>query len=298
MSRTIVNGYEVYYELTGGESGGPDVLWLHGGYGGIQSKYAPRTHFPGFDSVARNFQADRRNCYRSEARLEPYTLDDTIEDARALLEVARAETGGFQKPILIGSSAGGPPALGFALKYQDQISALGLLNTGAHLMPEPNAGIDDPSLPEGVRRRIAFNGKRLAPVEMMKREGLDAAFEAHAAQIRDGLFKGLPADREAEMREAAKTLTDEDLKHYWGALLVNMDAYRGYDYSDRLGEITVPTLLVHGTADETVPFEYSGQLKQGIPHAEFYPVPGAGHGISGDPEGHRLTEEWIARVLK
>src|SRR5690606_19726287 len=106
------------------------------------------THFPDFDGVARNFQADRRNCYRSETRVEPYTLDDTIDDLRKLLDVARAETGGFERPILIGSSAGGPPALGFALKYQDQISALGLLNTGAHLMPEPSTEASDEALPE------------------------------------------------------------------------------------------------------------------------------------------------------
>ena len=296
MATTNVNGYEIYYEISGGESGGPDVLWVHGGYGGIQSKYAPRTHFPGFEGVGRHFQADRRNCYRSETRLAAYTLDDTIDDLRRLLDVARAETGGFQKPILIGSSAGGPPALGFALRYQEELSALGLLNTGAHLMPEPgDASLD--GLAEGPRRRLEFNAKRLAPVDMMKREGLDAAFEAHVAQIKAGLFNGVPADREAGLREAVKTMTDEDLKHYWGAMLLNMDAYRGYDYSDRLGEITLPTLLVHGTADQTVPFEYSEALKEGIPHAEFFPVAGAGHGISGDPEGHRITEEWIARVL-
>src|SRR5690606_22462224 len=112
MARAEVNGYEIHYEISGGGSGGPDVLWVHGGYGGLQSRYAPRTHFPDFDGVARNFQAARRNCYRSETRVEPYTLDDTIDDLRQLLEVARAETGGFERPILIGSSAGGPPALG------------------------------------------------------------------------------------------------------------------------------------------------------------------------------------------
>jgi len=73
MSRTTVNGYEIHHEASGGEADGSDVLW------------------------------DRRNCYRSETRLDPYTLDDTIEDLRQLLEVARSETGGFEKPILIDS---------------------------------------------------------------------------------------------------------------------------------------------------------------------------------------------------
>lgn len=305
MPRATVNGYEIHYEISGGEAGGPDVLWVHGGYGGIQSHYAPRTHFPGFDHVARNFQADRRSCYRSETRLDPYTLDDTIEDLRRLLDVARAETGGFERPILIGSSAGGPPALGFALKYQDQISALGLLNTGPCLMPDPAAPVageaDSPvageaDSPEGVRRRLEFNRKRLAPADQMKAEGIEAAFAAHRQQVVDGLLRGLPADREADMRAVAPSLTDDDLRLYWGALLLNMDAYRGYDYTARLGEITLPVLLVHGTADETVPFEYSLDLQAGIPHAEFFAVEGAGHGISGDPVGHRQVEEWITRV--
>lgn len=297
MPRASVNGYDIHYEISGGESGGPDVLWVHGGYGGIQSRYAPRAHFPGFDHVARNFQADRRNCYRSETRLDPYTIADTVDDLRQLLDVARAETGGFERPILVGSSAGGPPALGFALQYQDQISALGLLNTGANLMPEPGDPAAEASLPEGVRKRMELNRKRLVPADQMKREGLDAAFAAHRGQIVGGLFKDLPEDRELKMREAAKTLTDDDLKHYWGAMLLNMDAYRGYDCSSHLGEIHVPTLIVDGTADATVPIEYSEHLLARIPHAEFHAVEGAGHGISGHPEGHRLTEEWIARVL-
>ncbi len=42
--------------------------------------------------------------------------------------------------------------------------------------------------------------------------------------------------------------------------------------------VAVPTLVVHGEADETVPFEMGAALANAIPNAELVAVPGLGHG--------------------
>jgi pimeloyl-ACP methyl ester carboxylesterase len=58
----------------------------------------------------------------------------------------------------------------------------------------------------------------------------------------------------------------------------------------------MPACIVHGNADRTVPIAYGRDLLAGIPHAEFYEIEGAGHGITGHPEAQRLLREWVARV--
>ncbi len=42
------------------------------------------------------------------------------------------------------------------------------------------------------------------------------------------------------------------------------EASRSYDASDRLGEIRVPTLILHGKSDRTIPFRFAEELHAGI----------------------------------
>ncbi len=56
---------------------------------------------------------------------------------------------------------------------------------------------------------------------------------------------------------------------------------------DKVGEVTLPKLLFHGTADELIPFAMGEELHAAArPPAEFVPLPGAGHNDTAfvDPE--------------
>jgi len=46
---------------------------------------------------------------------------------------------------------------------------------------------------------------------------------------------------------------------------------------DRLGDIAVPTLVVHGTADPVFPVDHALALVDGIPDADLWLVEGLGH---------------------
>ena len=45
----------------------------------------------------------------------------------------------------------------------------------------------------------------------------------------------------------------------------------------RVASTAVPVLLVWGTADQTVPFHFSDDVRKSIPAAEFHPIDGAAH---------------------
>jgi pimeloyl-ACP methyl ester carboxylesterase len=66
----------------------------------------------------------------------------------------------------------------------------------------------------------------------------------------------------------------------------------GPPWRDRLGEITAPTLVVHGADDPLFPLPHGEALAREIPHAELLVIPDAGHGVP--PE--RAWPELVARV--
>jgi pimeloyl-ACP methyl ester carboxylesterase len=61
------------------------------------------------------------------------------------------------------------------------------------------------------------------------------------------------------------------------AYLRQLAACRAHDVADRLGEITAPTLVVHGEADPLVRVENGRHLAASIPGAKLIVYEGIGH---------------------
>jgi pimeloyl-ACP methyl ester carboxylesterase len=64
----------------------------------------------------------------------------------------------------------------------------------------------------------------------------------------------------------------------------------GFDVTGRLGEIDVPTLVIHGTEDHIVPFPLGEELARRIAGARLVTVPG-GHRALFFAHAGRLVEE-------
>jgi pimeloyl-ACP methyl ester carboxylesterase len=95
---------------------------------------------------------------------------------------------------------------------------------------------------------------------------------------------------EAERQEAI-ALAHQSKKH---AALASMAAFATTDFRDDLTEVTVPTLVIHGDSDATVPFEGSGaRTHQAIAGSELHVVKDAPHGVT---VSH--PEEWNQAVLE
>jgi pimeloyl-ACP methyl ester carboxylesterase len=50
-----------------------------------------------------------------------------------------------------------------------------------------------------------------------------------------------------------------------------------FDFRDRLGQVTLPTLVLAGSKDRSVKPEHIQALADGIPQARLRRFPGAGH---------------------
>lgn len=79
-------------------------------------------------------------------------------------------------------------------------------------------------------------------------------------------------------------------------LLPILEAFGAEDRGDRLGEITVPTVVLCGSRDQTTPPWQSERLAAGIPGAQAWWVPRAGHMLNW--EAPDAIVEAIAELSK
>ena len=285
MPKVRVNGVETSYEQHGR---GVPALFIHGGYGGAATTLAPTPPIVPQILPADRIETityDRRSAGLSEYVLTPYTVEDLAADAAALLDAL-----GHERAIIIGSSAGGPIALQFALAYPQRVIGLGLPNTGANLSSTERA----------------VGRERRALVENARTRGISAVFAERKEKLRQPPVAGaLPPGADAAQAEARRqklatslaALNDDDLLRYFAGELRNYGAYIDVDFSDRLGELKMPTCIIHGDADATVPFAWGEALHAGIPVSEFHRIPGGGHGILAWPAAAEALRAWALGLV-
>lgn len=185
--------------------------------------------------------ADVRGAGRSDAPPGPYAPADLAADAEAVLADRGARTA-----HLVGAGLGGAVALTVA-RRSGRVDSLTLIGTSARGSDvDAEALYAPPDDPEALRA------------------SLDPAL---SAAFRDARPDAL--DRIVEWRAAG----DAD-RAAWEAQAA---ALAEFDLADSLYEVTVPALVVHGTADAVCPVECGRALAEGLPRGEFLPVDGAGH---------------------
>jgi pimeloyl-ACP methyl ester carboxylesterase len=205
------------------------------------------------ESLAEEFTVitpDYRGTGLSSPALEQFSLADLAADGVSVLEAE-----GIAKALIVGASMGGAVAQELALNLPDRVSALVLLGTFAgnqQLIPP------DPSVIELFERALAIKSR----IERW-RHALPANFSQSYLRENENLAL------ELELKGFRYTTDDTLARH--GRAVSQFEAY------DRLPAISVPCLVMHGTADPVVPFR-NGQILAGrLRSAEFIALEGVGH---------------------
>jgi proline iminopeptidase len=200
------------------------------------------------------------------------TWENLTADAEALRQRL-----GFDKWAVLGHSFGGHVALECALRYPDSLSHLVLLDTGgdSHWARQNAADLlarrgYSPKKVELVRRW--FNGE-ITPREyfpILMRLG-DAYCHGPFLwlMVRDGIRGGWRVKPRPE-----------------AFIFAGRHLLKGWTVMDRLGEITVPTLVMAGRDDFVFPPECQLGLAAGVPDARLRIVERAGH----DPHSEQPAE--------
>jgi 3-oxoadipate enol-lactonase len=250
MPQEVINGYRMYYEVYGQ---GPALAMVHGGLGGGEGCSQMVEHHAAI--LGQQYQLvffDRRAAGRSETPNDGYSMQNQTDDLRALLGHL-----GVSKASVLGSSAGGPIAMRFALDYPDMIENLILVNTMSYVQKEQQA----------VRQR-ELDQLKASEASLGKEAAVECALESR--------YPGLSQAQPDQFRK----LREINLQQFDG-LAKTIQSYLdiGDSIESRLSELTLPTLVVHGDADSRIPVDCGRQLHQSIAGSDLHIIPGAEHGL-------------------
>ncbi len=218
-----------------------------------------RRMFERFGAFARYLHFDKRGSGASDRRSRQPGIDERVDDLRAVMDTA-----GVDSAHLFVQSDGGPMAILFAITYPDRVDSLILSGTRSHV---------ETSLTE--EERVA------------RRDRMAGAWGTPDSRVVDGFAPSLAGDpgfRAWHQRYERQAATPESLKEL-------LDLSHEMDVREVLGDLDVPTLVIHRTGDRVVPVEAGRRLARHIPGAQLLELPGDDHfAYAGD------LEAWIPAV--
>jgi len=253
MPRVSANGIEIEYETFGDPKAQPMLL-----IGGLGSQllswdedFCALLAGHGFHVI----RFDNRDSGLSTWVDDAYTLDDMAADAAGLLDAL-----GIPAAHVVGASMGGFIAQLVALNHPDRVLTL------TSIMSGPNG--DDQ-----VQPTTEGSGVLMAPAPDTREERIAMGVWARQALLG-------PADPFDEPHERARVTRAVDRAYHpagFGRQLGAVIVARGR--LERLGSVSVPTLVIHGDADILVPVENGRRVAAAVPGARLMEIEGMGHDL-------------------
>jgi 3-oxoadipate enol-lactonase len=253
------DGVRIAYTDTGGD--GLPVVFSHGI---LMDASMFDAQVAEFGSAYRCLTWDQRGHGETGMVSEPFTYWDSAHDLLAILDDAGVETA-----VLAGMSQGGFVSLRVALLAPERVRALVFIDSQAGCEAEDAAPLY----------------KSMA--ENWARDGYD---EAVAAFVADPILG--PAPHEPWLDKWRSYPKEQVLQPV--NTLIERD-----DLTARLGEIAQPSLVIHGTADASIPMERAQQLADGLPNCRaLVDIPDAGHAanVSHPEQVNEAIREFLASL--
>jgi 3-oxoadipate enol-lactonase len=208
---------------------------------------------PFLDELERSFDTivfDNRGMGLSGQAELPFTIADLAADTAALLDALGLET-----VHVVGISMGGMIAQELALAHPERIRSLTI---GASYCGGPE-------------------GTLMAP------EDLQMLGTAYASGVAEQVFRAMweinlsPDFRADDSRFAAFTEMGSALPAPQPVVLQQMQACAAHDTHQRLAQIGLPTLVIHGDVDRLLRYPNGQQIAAAIPGARLETLEGVGH---------------------
>ena len=270
-----VNGFDMYYEVTG--SGKP-ILFIHEFASDSRSWEPQVRHF------SRRYQCITYNArgYPPSGVVEDpsnYSLEIAVEDARCLLSALNIRT-----VAAVGLSMGSFTALRLALLHPDLVSSVLVAGCGYGSLPDS---------------RDAFQKDCLALAEKFESLGSAAVAEFYCKGASRVGFREKDERGWAELREHVAALSPK------GAALTlrGIQAKRPslFEWEQELKAMRVPLLVLTGDFDDWT-IEPSWYLKRIVPTAGLCVLPRTGHTVNLEEPAlfnqHLQNFLWLAEAEK
>jgi pimeloyl-ACP methyl ester carboxylesterase len=244
--------------LTAGTNGSP-VLLLHGG-GFDSADFSFKYTIEALASNHRVFAPDLPGYGRSDKPRTNYSLNYYVDFLAHFLE-----TIGLERTSVVGISLGGAVALGFALRSPRKIRQLVLVDCYGLGSKRPLGGLGFLLLhTPGINNLI---WALLCRSRRMIRWSLYTVFHNRRVVTKYMVEEAYSICRRSKAGRAFRSFQKSEV--LWGGLRT--------DFSERLYELSVPTLIVHGEYDSAVPVAWARRAHQRIAGSSLYVLPCCGH---------------------
>jgi pimeloyl-ACP methyl ester carboxylesterase len=243
MGRRSINGVELFFEDTGGSG---EVILFHHGYTGSHDSWPPIV-----DQLRDEFRCvmmDARGAGDSAHPDGGYTIEQYAADV-----IGMADALGIDRFTYVGHSMGGGIGMWLGLEYAGRLDRLVLVASVG------SGGIDvaadvreasaklwyDRDVDELVRQRMAGAARPEQTDEVMVKSRVDRALS-----VSQGHYEGS-----------------------WHSMV-------GFNVTDRLGDLTTPTLVVVGAADTLAAANLEDYTR--LPNATLHVFSRVGHLVPSD----------------
>lgn len=246
MAEIIFEGKKIYYEIHG-RSGEPIVILN----GIMMSTNSWKPFIPNFSKNNVAILMDFLDQGKSERMGEAYDHGLQVEALRALIDSLP-----YDKVSIMGISYGGEIAIQFAVKYPDKVKRLILANAAARTSDWLRKIGDGWN---AVARKGDGEAYYLTTIPVIYSTGF---FERESAWMEGREKTLIPYFSRADVLESLIRLTDSS---------------RDYDYTDRVCEISCPTLIISCSEDGLVPPTEQMLLHEKIKGSHYITINGSGH---------------------
>jgi pimeloyl-ACP methyl ester carboxylesterase len=190
-----------------------------------------------------------------------YTVEDLADDAMRVLDGY-----GIERAHLVGMSLGGYLAQLLALKYPQRVSTI-------TLVASERLASADPNLP-GISPAVLDYHARAAALDWSD-HGAVIEYQIGAWRLLAGSAHPFEANLIREMAEEDLARTPNPLTAFNHASLPEADGW-----IDRMHEIRVPALVIHGTDDIVLPYAHALALQDALPDATLLTLNRTGHELA------------------
>ena len=242
----------IAYQVVG--EGSIDIIYIPGWVSNIDmmwTEYRLATFLTKLASFSRLILFDKRGTGLSDRMNKYSTLEERIDDIRAVMDAA-----GSESAALFGHSEGGSVSMLFAATYPQRTIALVTFGVFA----KRKYSKDYPWAPTDVERQLSY--------EMIEKNWADGDMEG--------------------LRSAVPSLADDNKFMDWFASYLRAGASPGaalelqrlntdVDITGILSSIKVPTLLLHRTGDKDAHVDEAKYIAEQIPNSKFVELPGDDH---------------------
>ena len=253
---------ELFYQKVGV---GDPVVVVHGGPG-LDHSYLR----PWFGPLAETHEVifyDQRGLGASNAVLDAASI--SMERYLTDIDRVRERVAGRERVTLLAHSWGAIPALLYALERPERLAGLILVSP-----VEPGSRFREQTDANQLARRDSAG---VAAMDSIRRT---PAFAARDTAAVNGLFfhafRGTFADEAVADSLLRLTLHERTARQGTRVATLLMTPLQGLDFWDRLADISVPVLIVHGDRDP-IPPEMVEALDDSLPDSRLAPIEGAGH---------------------